>query len=126
MSTTNRVLVVDDDEDIRDSLVDYLCDQGYEAVGATDGRDALRMLGESADRPCVIVLDLMMPGMDGWMFRETQLQTPALAGIPVIVTSAYQKTADRGAHFRTVPHLPKPLDLGALLTLVQGYCLAIS
>jgi CheY-like chemotaxis protein len=119
---THRVLVVDDDDDIRESLMDYLRDHGYDALGAADGREALQMLGAANEPPCVIVLDLMMPVMDGWTFREEQLRRPSLSGIPVIVTSAYRQTADPTEQFRKVPHLPKPLNLNALLTLVGQYC----
>ncbi len=69
---------------IRESIVEFLDDNGYEAVGASDGREALQKLGASSDAPpCLILLDLMMPVMDGRTFRERQLQLPELAAIPV-------------------------------------------
>ena len=92
-SSSNRarcVLVVEDDDGIRESLVELLSDHGYEAVGAAHGRDALAKLGALDPRPSVIVLDLMMPIMDGRSFREEQLRHPTLRSIPVIVISAYK------------------------------------
>ena len=78
---------------IRDSIVEFLDDNGYQAVGASDGRDALDKLTASDPPPCLILLDLMMPIMDGRSFREQQLQTPQLASIPVVVFSAYRDVA---------------------------------
>jgi len=79
----NRVLVVEDEEMIRDSVIEFLDDQGFEAFGASDGKEALDKLTNGEQLPCLILLDLMMPIMDGRAFREKQLQNPALAEIPV-------------------------------------------
>lgn len=117
----HRVLVVDDDEDIRESLIDFLGDHGYEAVGAVDGRDALTKLG-AAPQPCVIILDLMMPIMDGKAFREEQLRTPALSQIPVIVISAHRRGDKAVQGLDVIDHLPKPLDLQVLLDTLQARC----
>jgi len=83
------ILVVDDDRDIRDSLVEVLGEHGYPVIGAGNGVEALEILRTSAPPPSLILLDLMMPVMDGREFRERQLENPALADIPVIVISAY-------------------------------------
>ena len=90
MTTSHRIFVVDDEDMIRDSIVEFLDENGYEAVGAAHGRDALDKLTASEPRPCLILLDLMMPVMDGRSFREEQLQTPELAAIPVVLFSAYR------------------------------------
>ena len=76
MSAPHRVLVVEDEEMIRDSLVEILADSGYDAIAAVDGRDALDKLRTGSPRPCLILLDLMMPIMDGWSFREQQRSDP--------------------------------------------------
>src|SRR5579862_4602951 len=69
--TCSGILIVDDDPDIRDSLKEVLEDEGYEVNGVANGREALDYLRKSP-RPCVILLDLMMPVMDGWQFRREQ------------------------------------------------------
>ena len=115
------VLVVDDDRDIRDSLVEALEDHGHRAVGAANGREALDVLRTSAEPPCLILLDLMMPVMDGREFREQQVQSPALADIPVIVISAYNDVGEQ-ARALGVDHLRKPLAMRGLLDAVRRYC----
>ena len=115
------VLVVDDDRDIRDSLIEMLEDQGYLALGAANGVEALEVMRRSAEPPCLILLDLMMPMMDGWEFRQAQLANPAWTEIPVIVISAY---ADVDAHARALAaeHLRKPLAAQLLLEAVRRHC----
>ena len=87
-----RVLIVDDNPAIRSSLAAVLTDEGFLPIEASDGRMALQILegmrGELGTLPCAILLDLMMPGMDGWEFRRQQLGHAALAGVPVIVMAA--------------------------------------
>jgi CheY-like chemotaxis protein len=122
MTPLHRILVVEDDELIRDSLVEFLDEQGYQAVGAVDGVDALQRLRSGEPYPCVIVLDLMMPNMDGKAFREAQLRDARLAGIPVIVVSAYRDVAKDAAALAVQDYLPKPLKLAVLLDLVGRYC----
>ena len=119
------VLVVDDDRDIRDSLVEVLQDQGYHAIGAGNGREALDALRTSAEMPCLILLDLMMPVMDGREFREEQLKNPAWTSIPVIVISAYNDVADQ-ARALAADHLRKPLAVRPLMDAVRRHCAADS
>jgi CheY-like chemotaxis protein len=88
-----RVVVVDDDEDWRDLLVQLLQDGGFDAVGFSDGRQALAALRRGNRTPAVILLDLEMPVMTGWEFRREQLRDRRLARIPVVVASG----ADRGS-----------------------------
>jgi CheY-like chemotaxis protein len=118
----HRVLVVDDEEMIRDSLIEYLDEKGYRAIGAVDGRDALTKLADADRRPCVILLDLMMPVMDGKTFRAQQLLDPELARIPVIVLSAYQGVAQWASDLSLPDYLAKPFKLDELLRLVQKHC----
>jgi len=106
-----RVLVVDDDDDIRENLVELLACEGYEVTAAGDGRAALAEAGRA--RPDVILLDLMMPVMSGWQFREAQLGDPALAGVPVVVLSAMPADLDVDAS------LPKPFQVDDLLRLLE-------
>jgi len=122
MTAGHRILVVEDEEMIRDSLVEFLDEQGYVAIGAVHGRDALDKLTASGPRPCLILLDLMMPVMDGRSFREEQLQTPELAAIPVVVFSAYRDVAQTAGELNAAGHLAKPLNLVTLLQTVRRYC----
>jgi CheY-like chemotaxis protein len=122
MTPAYRILVVEDDEMIRDSLVEFLDEQGYQAMGAHDGRDALAKLRGGGTRPCLIVLDLMMPIMDGKAFRQEQLRDPELATIPVIVLSAYHDVAKSAAELDVPHYLAKPLKLPALMQLVERHC----
>jgi CheY-like chemotaxis protein len=118
--TSSRiVLVVDDDQDIRDALCELLEEEGYRAVAAANGQDALVYL-KSREPPCVILLDLMMPIMDGWEFRRRQQHDPELASIPVVViTAAGDYRASTIAAERV---LPKPLQLDHVLEALQQYC----
>ena len=122
MVAAHRIFVVEDEEMIRDSIVEFLDEQGYDVVGAADGREALDKLAASAPRPCLILLDLMMPVMDGREFREHQLQTPAIAEIPVILFSAYRDLARTASDLNAAGHLAKPLKLTELLLTVQRHC----
>ena len=117
----HRVLVVEDDPTIREVLVEVLGEHGYSAVGASNGREALDTLAASSDRPCVILLDLMMPVMDGRSFREQQLQSPDLSDIPVIVISAHlDHTATNDLN--AAAYLRKPVKLAEVLRSVRTYC----
>jgi CheY-like chemotaxis protein len=118
---SGEVMVVEDDDDIRESLVEFLEEHGYHPVQAHHGRDALQKLNASPQRPRLIVLDLMMPVMDGRDFREEQLRHPELARIPVVVISAY-RDVDLRAGALHLQHLKKPLDLRELLRVVQLHC----
>ena len=112
----NPILIVEDDDDIRDALADALELAGYRVVSARHGQAALDWLRHSP-QPRLILLDLMMPVMDGWQFRREQLKSPELARIPVIVFSACMSplpTAVDG-------YLKKPVDTDHLLSLVSRY-----
>jgi CheY-like chemotaxis protein len=115
------ILVVDDDRDIRDTLIETLEDHGYRAAGAANGVEALAVLRTSEERPCLILLDLMMPVMDGQGFREEQLKNPTWAGIPVVVISAY---SDVEAKARTLSaeYMRKPLAIRPLIEAVRKHC----
>jgi CheY-like chemotaxis protein len=115
------VLVVDDDRDIRDSLIEALEDHGYSALGAGNGVEAIDVLRAQAQPPCVILLDLMMPVMDGREFREEQLKHPTWAGIPVIVVSAYGDV-EAQARELAVDFLRKPLATRPLLAAIERRC----
>lgn len=117
----SSVLVVDDDQDICEVLVMILQANGYQAVAATDGADALAKLRSGCLRPCVILLDLMMPGMNGAQFRAEQMNDPALAAIPVVVLSGDGRTPEKASTIG-LEWLKKPVDFDALLTMVRRFC----
>jgi CheY-like chemotaxis protein len=113
------VLVVDDDQDIRDALCELLRDEGYLAVAAANGAEALSYLNVR-ELPCVILLDLMMPIMDGWEFRRQQQGDPRFSSIPVVViTAAGEQYASTIAVDRV---LPKPLQLDSVLETLEAFC----
>jgi CheY-like chemotaxis protein len=108
------VLVVEDEPDIRDAMAEALSSEGYVVSAATDGHDALERLKDGVPCADVIVLDMMMPVMDGWQFLAAKEADRALAGIPVIVTSAAPQKLPPGAQVL----LGKPFDLGRLLATI--------
>jgi CheY-like chemotaxis protein len=115
------VLVVEDEPDIREVMVAILESEGYVARAAAHGAEALAHL-RAGLTPCIILLDLMMPVMDGWTFCQERDKDPALATIPIIVVSAVARKDPKNAGLRAVDHLPKPLDVATLLSAVQRYC----
>ena len=113
------VLIVEDDDDLRDMMAQMLTIEGFNAATAANGREALDYL-HSTGRPSVILLDLMMPVMDGWEFRRQQKADPELAPVPVIVLSALDPP--RAATVDADAFLKKPLDFDRLLELVRDHC----
>jgi CheY-like chemotaxis protein len=114
------VLVVDDDRDIRESLQEILEDEGYPAATAKNGAEALQRVREL--RPCLIVLDLFMPVMDGAEFRRQQLADPEIASVPVVIVSAAVGLEERISALRPTSHLEKPIRLERLLEVVATFC----
>jgi CheY-like chemotaxis protein len=117
-----RVLVVEDDHDIRDSLLDVLQDLGCNAVGAPNGRVAMDLLHQITEPPAFILLDLMMPVMDGRAFREEQLRAGVFTDVPVVVYSAYREVVDAAKDLKASAWLKKPIDISALRKLTSDYC----
>jgi DNA-binding response OmpR family regulator len=111
-----RVLVIDDDIDIR-TLLELVFEQaGFAVITAANGEEGLR--AARLARPAVIVLDLMMPVMDGFEFRRRQRGDPALCGIPLVVTSACHNLQRRTSALDAMAVFEKPLDLDALVETV--------
>ena len=84
---TTTVLVVEDDEEVRESYVTVLEQEGFDVIAVSDGEQGL--LAAAARRPDVILLDLMMPEMDGFTFRQRQQAAPDIASVPIVVVTAY-------------------------------------
>jgi CheY-like chemotaxis protein len=114
------VVVVEDDLDIREVVRMVLEASGYSVLEAGEGAEALSVV--RGRRPCVIMLDLMMPGMDGFQFREAQLQDPAIAAIPVIIVSGAGGIPEKAAKLGAAGYLVKPTDLQRMLALVAEFC----
>jgi len=114
------ILVVEDDDDVREALVALLEAHGYRAIEADNGRKALERLQESA--VCLILLDLYMPEMNGWAFRAEQVKDARLANIPVVVVSADSAAARRAASPGVVAVINKPVEFAKLLHVLREYC----
>jgi CheY-like chemotaxis protein len=113
------VLIVEDDADLRDMMAQLLSLEGFQTAAVANGREALEYL-HNGDAPNLILLDLMMPVMDGWEFRRRQRADPEIARVPVIVLSALDQT--RAVDVGAAAVLKKPLDFDRLLQLVRSYC----
>jgi CheY-like chemotaxis protein len=113
------VLIVEDDADIRGAIVDALGTCGIDSIEAANGRDALDRLRGPGARPRVILLDIMMPLMDGWQFRAAQRSDPALADIPVVVLTAVGDAEQHARDMDAAGALKKPVRLTDLLDTVE-------
>jgi two-component system chemotaxis response regulator CheY len=118
MTADNRVLVVEDDDDIRDVLREVLLSEGYEVEEARDGLDALTKL-QAGTRARVILLDMMMPRMDGEGFLAALRREPALADARVVVISGNAQARDRAHDLDAEACLVKPFELEDLLGVVH-------
>jgi CheY-like chemotaxis protein len=117
----SKVLVVEDDNNVREAICDLLRDEGYETLPAKDGTEAIRLLGAAADDlPSLILLDLMMPGMNGWQLRMWLRADPLYARIPVLLLSAVDDLAREARALGAADYVLKPVDGDALLRAVRG------
>jgi two-component system response regulator MprA len=118
-SPVGTILVVDDNESNRDLLARRLARDGHRVELAADGAEALRAVGERTFD--LVLLDLMMPDISGWEFRERQLADPSLASLPVVVISGQGVSARDVATLGVAGYLKKPVDLEQLLGTVERY-----
>lgn len=109
------VLIVDDEPDIRETLEEFLTDEGFAVRGAADGAQALQILSD--ELPCVVVLDLIMPVLDGNELIERMQEDSRLTRVPIIITTSDPSRAPRG-----IPVMKKPVDLVGLLEAVERHC----
>jgi CheY-like chemotaxis protein len=117
-----QILVVEDDDAIRGLVSELLREDGYEVSEASNGAEALAFVGQQC--PDLIVLDLMMPVMDGWQFVEECHRSQSCDEVPIVVTSASHdlpRTAERLRSFGVRTCLAKPFDVDGLLALVERY-----
>src|SRR5262245_25493475 len=113
---TKRIAVLEDDEPLRNSLVDLLATEGYDVVAYAQGRAALEALSTGAP-PDLILLDMFMPDMNGWEFRSAQKKDPVLCNTPVVVLSGSDDAQVRAVDAELV--LKKPFDSDALLASIE-------
>ena len=118
----HAVLVVDDNDDIRQVLELFLESEGYRVSTARDGEEALRLMSEGSRSPCAVVLDLMMPVMDGFEFLKRQEQIPAASAVPVIVISANQAPEPAYVHPNVRHVFRKPFAFLGLINAIQDCC----
>src|SRR3954468_11146000 len=111
------ILIVDDSELIRTMLIDYLAEAGYAATGAADGREAIQYLRSWPFQ--LILLDVMMPIMNGWEMLQAISADPALTKIPVVVMTAAANVHEIALEQGVIGSLPKPLDVQELLGIVR-------
>jgi CheY-like chemotaxis protein len=116
------VMVVEDDHDVREVIMEILGDNGFSPLGACNGREALEVLRGSSNKPCVILLDIMMPVMDGPQFRAQQRSEPGLSDIPVVVLSAHTNVEEAAREMGAAGYMKKPVHLELLLSVIQRFC----
>jgi CheY-like chemotaxis protein len=114
-----RVMVVEDDAAIRGSLIHILEEEGYEVSEASNGYEALARLRSRQAQPHVILLDLMMPVMNGWQFRDEQRRDPRIASIPVVVLTAFNDARRESTRLQAASCLEKPLRLHELFDVLE-------
>jgi DNA-binding response OmpR family regulator len=123
MSQQQRsILVVEDDVAIRDLLIDVLADEGYHVRAAGDGEEALAIL--ESWQPSLIILDQLMPKMDGSAFRTAQRARPSIASIPTILLSAVRNLSEQASSLDIAASMPKPFNLDELLQLADDLIVA--
>ncbi|MDQ2980067.1 MAG: response regulator [Acidobacteriota bacterium] len=119
-SSGRTLLLVEDDRELRESLAELLKDSGFDVHGVENGREALDYL-EGFPPPCLVLLDLMMPVMNGWEFREAQAKNEKLAGIPVVILTADGRADLKARALGVTDYLRKPIDVERLLGMVQRF-----
>jgi CheY-like chemotaxis protein len=121
-----KVLVIEDDLDIREVMKRFMEREGFSVTTADNGLEGLKHLESSVELPCIIFLDLMMPVMNGFQFREAQLKNDRIARIPTVIVSADGKLDDKKTFISADYTLKKPVDIDELLEIINKCCPEIS
>jgi CheY-like chemotaxis protein len=114
------ILVAEDNAVERERLAVALRERGYTVLAAGDGAEALKLL-QTVPAPGLILLDMMMPGCDGWQFLDRRQPSPALAAVPVVLVTGLAEADDEWAALGAVGLLRKPFDVDALLAEVRRW-----
>lgn len=122
MGCSRSILIVDDDEDIRDALRDTLEDEGHQAVAVGDGPSALSWLKRGEDPPCLILLDWNMTPMNGAQVLEAIREDPALTALPVVLVTADVRIEEKARAPGFTAALKKPVDLKSLFEVIRRHC----
>jgi CheY-like chemotaxis protein len=117
----NDILLVEDDFDVRDMMTFFLESEGYRVAAAANGQEAIDYL-KRGQVPRLILLDLMMPVMNGWEFRQQQQQDPRLSQIPVVVISADSNVREKANSLGASNYLAKPIEFDMLLEVIKSFC----
>ena len=121
-----NILIVEDDADTREMLATLLAMEGFHAVAAEDGLEALHLLRtvrhRAPEAPCLVLLDLKMPRLGGNEFRRAQLGDPTVANVPVAVMSGATDLEARALALGAVASVSKPIDCDVLMEVVRRYC----
>ncbi len=120
-SAPHRVLIIEDDKYILDSLSELLVEEGFLVSTCSNGQEALDYLRQTSNLPSLILLDIMMPVKDGIAFRREQESDPRLANIPVIAMSADGQIEITKIRIGLKQHLKKPLDIETVLKTVKRF-----
>jgi CheY-like chemotaxis protein len=115
------ILIVEDDLDLARSVAEILDAAGYCTAIAANGCEALDHL-RTNNHPDLILLDMMMPVMDGWKFREEQQRLPAIASIPVVTFTADGDARGKAASSQAAGYIAKPITIDGLLDAVERFC----
>ncbi len=115
-----KLLLVEDDAELRQSLCDLLQDAGFDVECAENGRVALTYL-EGSSAPCVVLLDLMMPVMNGWEFRDAQSRNEKISDIPVVILTADGRADVKAETLGAVGYLRKPIQVDRLLGMLEQF-----
>jgi CheY-like chemotaxis protein len=116
-----KILIIEDNQSIRSIMKMALEESGYEVLVSGNGYDALELLLEIKKLPSLIILDLMMPVMNGFEFRKTQLQDSRLANIPVILLTANNAFQEQKEKLQAHEFLNKPVDIKDLLYIIENF-----
>lgn len=116
--SNKTLLLVEDDPDIRTTLKEVLELEGYSVLSAANGKEAYDLL-KTSPKPCLILLDLMMPVMNGWEFLEAQQSHAKIANVPVIVVSA---AGDKAKSAKAHGFIKKPIEVDGLLEMIERFC----
>ena len=117
----SQILLVEDDDDIRDDLAELLMDEGYRVVTAANGQEAWQEL-QRREIPCVILLDLLMPVMSGWDLHTRLLSDPRLACVPVVVMTGVDDAKAQARRLKAVACIEKPIEIEDLFDTLERVC----